>query len=718
MKRLFILLQLSTFILSLFIPNNKIVAQWVHLNGPEGATVNSLVVRGNIIYAGTYGGVYQSINGGFFWDEKNNGLPKGVSILSLGVKDTVIFAGSLGKGIFRSTNFGSSWDSVNNGLPTRHDWINSLVIIGDTIYAGIYTGNYGLVYFSSDNGSSWNSISNGLPEFGFMNALAAGNNRLYAATSYGIYLLSPDSSKWTPVNNGIEDKYFQSIFAKGDTLYAGTSYGGKGIYRSLDRGNSWKLLETGLKETFVYSLAIKGSTIIAATSEYGIVLSTDNGQSWNPSNKGLLDLSIRTLAVKGDIILAGTSGSGAFISTDNGSSWKSSSKGFTNSSVNAMLLRGDTLFAALKTGVFFSTDNGDSWLSSNNGLDSTSVVSFAFLGNKIFALTKRGIYISSNNGSSWAAYNNGLQASIYNCIAAKGNYIFTGTDNGIYISTEKDSIWKSANKGMRTQLDSILSVSALTYYGNMVFAGASGITTGGGIFLSTDYGANWINGDEKIGMGTKIHIRSFAVAKEKIFTAYTYGQLYHPVVALTSDSGKSWTDISKGIPPYTETQKFHVIADSLYAITDYGTFSFSFDSLAWINAGQDFPGELLSSAYNNKYAFAGINGLGIWRKTLKATSIEIKDNSTKDLSIFALGQNYPNPFNSSTFITYSIPSYTNVELKLFDILGREILTLINQWQEKGKYKILFDASFLSSGVYIYVLKAGSFRESKKLILLR
>lgn len=718
MKKLFILLQLLTFILTLFIPNNKTVAQWVHLNGPQGATVNFLTVSRNIIYAGTYGGVYQSINGGSFWDEKNKGLPKGVSIISLAANDTVIFAGSLEEGIFRSINFGSSWDSVNNGLPTKHDWINSLVFIGDTIYAGIYTGNYGLVYFSSDNGSSWNSISNGLPEYGFMNSLAVGNNSLFAATSDGIYRLLPDSSKWMPINNGIEDKYFQSILAKGDTLYAGTSYGGKGIYRSLDGGNSWKLLETGLKETFVYDLVIKDSTIIAATSEYGIVLSTDNGQTWNPSNKGLLELSIKTLAINGDNILAGTSGSGIFISTDNGQSWKSSSKGFTNSSVNAMLLRGDTLFAALKTGVFSSTDSGDSWISSNNGLDSTSVISFALIGSKIFALTKRGIYISSNNGISWTAHNSGLQASFYNCIAAIGNYIFVGTDNGIFISTDKDSIWKSANKGMRTHLDSILSVSALTSYGNMVFAGASGITTGGGIFLSTDYGANWINADEKIGMGTKINIRSFAVAKEKIFIAYTFGQLYHPVVALSSDSGKSWTGISKGIPPYTETQKFHIIADSLYALTDYGTFSFSFDSLAWVNADRDFPGEILSSAYNDKYAFAGINGLGIWRKTVKATSIKIKDKGTEGFGTLSLSQNYPNPFNGSTLITYSIPSYASVELKVFDILGREILTLINQWQGKGEYKVLLDASFLSSGVYFYVLRAGPFRESKKLILLR
>jgi photosystem II stability/assembly factor-like uncharacterized protein len=486
----------------------------------------------------------------------------------------------------------------------------------------------------------------------------------------------------------------------------------------LDGGNSWMLLETNLKETFVYALAMKDSTVIAATSEFGIILSTDNGQTWNPSNNGLLELSINTLAVKDSIIVAGSSRSGVFISTDNGSNWKSSSKGFTNASIDAMISKGDTLFAVLKSGVFSSTDNGNNWQSSNNGLDSISVKSFALTGNKIFALTKKGIYISSNNGSSWEEHNNGLQASFYNCITSIGNYIYVGTGNGIFISTDNDSIWRSANKGMRTNLDSTLSVTALVSYGNMVFAGASGLTSGGGIFFSTDYGENWINADETIGIGTKIRIRSLAVVKDKIFAAYTFGQLYHPVIILSADSGKSWSSISKGIPPYTETQKFHVIADSLYALTDYGLYSFSFDSTSWVNADKDFPGELLSSAYNDKYAFAEINGLGIWRKTFKATSIGISDKGKQHLSTFSLGQNYPNPFNLSTLITYSIPYYTNVELKVFDILGREIVTLINQWQEKGEYRIFFDASSLSSGVYIYVIKAGSFRESKKLILLR
>ncbi len=86
--------------------------------------------------------------------------------------------------------------------------------------------------------------------------------------------------------------------------------------------------------------------------------------------------------------------------------------------------------------------------------------------------------------------------------------------------------------------------------------------------------------------------------------------------------------------------------------------------------------------------------------------------------MFSLSQNYPNPFNPTTVINYSIPEVTNVKLKVFDMLGREIKTLVNKEQNAGNYNIQFDASNLSSGVYFYRIEAGSFVASKKLLLLK
>lgn len=85
---------------------------------------------------------------------------------------------------------------------------------------------------------------------------------------------------------------------------------------------------------------------------------------------------------------------------------------------------------------------------------------------------------------------------------------------------------------------------------------------------------------------------------------------------------------------------------------------------------------------------------------------------------YRLGQNYPNPFNPATSIVYSIPEKSMVHLKVFDILGREVSTLVNETKDSGKYKVQFEASHLPSGVYIYTIEAGSFRDSKKLMLIK
>ena len=85
---------------------------------------------------------------------------------------------------------------------------------------------------------------------------------------------------------------------------------------------------------------------------------------------------------------------------------------------------------------------------------------------------------------------------------------------------------------------------------------------------------------------------------------------------------------------------------------------------------------------------------------------------------FYLSQNYPNPFNPSTKITYSVASLSNVILKVYDILGREVLTLVNEEKPAGRYEVSFNASSLASGVYFYQIKAGSFVQTKKLMLLK
>ncbi len=98
----------------------------------------------------------------------------------------------------------------------------------------------------------------------------------------------------------------------------------------------------------------------------------------------------------------------------------------------------------------------------------------------------------------------------------------------------------------------------------------------------------------------------------------------------------------------------------------------------------------------------------------------ITDVSNKELEIkdYTLLQNYPNPFNPSTVISYSLPQSDFVQLKVYDMLGREVAVLVNKEQKNGTYEVQFNASNIYSGVYFYRLQSGGFEETKKLVLLR
>jgi len=85
---------------------------------------------------------------------------------------------------------------------------------------------------------------------------------------------------------------------------------------------------------------------------------------------------------------------------------------------------------------------------------------------------------------------------------------------------------------------------------------------------------------------------------------------------------------------------------------------------------------------------------------------------------FILEQNYPNPFNPSTMISYQLPVSSEITLKVYDILGNEITTLVNEYKPLGRYEVEFNAAVFPSGVYFYQLKAGEFISTKKMILLK
>ncbi|GIV45299.1 MAG: hypothetical protein KatS3mg036_0117 [Ignavibacterium sp.] len=129
--------------------------------------------------------------------------------------------------------------------------------------------------------------------------------------------------------------------------------------------------------------------------------------------------------------------------------------------------------------------------------------------------------------------------------------------------------------------------------------------------------------------------------------------------------------------------------------------------------------------YQNKFYILG----GVNENTAAVNIVEYIMDQPTDVEMnfevpgeFLLAQNYPNPFNPSTKIRFVIPNVgselAQTVLKVYDILGNEVATLVNEEKPAGVYEVEFDARNLSSGIYFYKLSSGSFTETKKMILLR
>jgi hypothetical protein len=104
--------------------------------------------------------------------------------------------------------------------------------------------------------------------------------------------------------------------------------------------------------------------------------------------------------------------------------------------------------------------------------------------------------------------------------------------------------------------------------------------------------------------------------------------------------------------------------------------------------------------------------------SIVAVSVDNEENKIIVPNIFELSQNFPNPFNPITTISYSIPSEGKVELLVYDILGREIQTLVNEIKTQGQYEIIFDGKDLSTGVYFYRLNFDGYSSVKKMLIIK
>lgn len=153
------------------------------------------------------------------------------------------------------------------------------------------------------------------------------------------------------------------------------------------------------------------------------------------------------------------------------------------------------------------------------------------------------------------------------------------------------------------------------------------------------------------------------------------------------------------------------------SVTVCTQFAFAIGKI--VNSGQSFYFRIYpwytGAASNSKYVYTQ---LAVIKGTTKAAATGIQNEKGSIPMEMRLDQNYPNPFNPTTAISYQLAVNSYVTLKIYDVLGKEVATLVSGRLEAGSYQTTFDASHLSSGVYLYQLRAGEYVQTRKMALMK
>jgi photosystem II stability/assembly factor-like uncharacterized protein len=374
--------------------------------------------------------------------------------------------------------------------------------------------------------------------------------------------------------------------------------------------------------------------------------------------------------------------------------------------------RDDVIFAGDDAVLYTSKDNGDNWhLVADWSTVAVEIVSIVFNDSgHIYVGTfgGNGVYRSTNGGGDWLSSNFQLPGVNTVAVGYDGD-IIAGTMTGVWISTDGGNEWELRDNGF-PEPTIILSafVDDLNYYFVGTYSGQDAI------YKSTDLGMSWI------ASGPPLYwFAIISSINSSINTLFASG-LDNPLIYRSTNNGDSWEYFSNGLP-FTSSD-FVVISNNMDHLftgsSSFGVYKSIDNGETWtdFNSGL-FNDNILSLGINSKgILFAGTSSDGVFRTVQSTTSVEILSETIPTRNF--LLQNYPNPFNPSTTINYTIKKSGNVALKVYGVLGNEIITLVNEEKPVGKYEVEFNAATLSSGLYFYKLTSGEFSSAKKMILIK
>jgi len=661
--------------------------------------------------------------------------------------------------IGKTTNGGASWFRLNvpqlNRRPNAVEFIN--------VNTGFVAGSNGLMLRTTNAGSTWDSISVAPYAAELNDVEFIGSDTGYAC---GINTTAAPGTILKTVNGGLTWTINTVIRSTREAIYAYSNQlvitvGASGVVtRTTNGGATWDSLRFGTLA--LYSIdAVGFSKMYMTGSSQVVYVSTDRGANFTLAfDNGASPLYEVDFVDSLRGVIVGS----------NGVNYRTTNGGTTWDSTDVSQFSAQVLFTCLyksPTEIFAAGGQGNILRSTNSGVSydyvesSTRIHSIDFAdANNGVAVGWRGTVLKTTNGGVNWSYIKAIQGfELYDVKTFSSNVFYACGGNGQFYKTT-DGGNTFSNTSIGTTANTLKTMWWFNQNEGYVcgFDGNVAYTTNAGASFTTQYSFGTANNDiediffinnttgyvtgqlgklakttdrltwDSSGIDGPVNSTIWEMSWTSANTGYA-GSL-HGCIYKTTNGAVSWTlqndttglrnlDVID-IEVLNDTSRGYAVSEGgkLYSLVNanswktYTTYINPFNGSETDLWGLDFVTNTPATASG---FICGYEGALLKINVTPMTDLTVNNSLVND---YNLKQNYPNPFNPSTTISFDLPKDDFVKIKIYDLTGRLISTLINTQLNKGSYSVNFNAGNLSSGVYFYILETTDFKDTKQMLLLK
>ncbi len=707
-------------------------------------TFNQLYFSSDLVgyVAGTSGTLQKTTDGGNTWAAIVTGVTTALNDVWASTDgQTILLATTVGN-VRRSTDGGTTWANVSTGASFT---VQKITVNGNNVLVGgTAVGTATQVRLSTDLGATWALKNTGITASTVVWDIDYVNGAWYVTgNSFDIFKSTDDGTTWTNIavlnpSQPWTSTYYATVFSpSGDSL---VTVGGFGLIQSKLGASATPTAHTALAKPGAWwdtwssgpsgTVIAVGAPTVANSVFDQIARSTNGGTTWS-----LIPFSTTSTATFYSIdmvdnnlgFISGTN-SAIYKTTNGGATWDSLAStglpaGATFRKIDFVNATTGWVFASspstLTNFIYKTTDGGATWTGQSNGLSAVSngqmYGAYMINANEGYGISYQPIpYKTTDGGTTWTPQTlvDAFGGFLYDIkMVDINNGYAVGSSGRMYKTTNGGTLWDTVSVPTRSYSFNSMEMISPT---SIAIFGSTGTN-----FITTDAGLTWMTKNTSAATLQGSHWSYDAgTSTYALFTVGTNGAILKntlsivPVELAAFSASVSGNDVSLSWTTATELNNQGFQIERKDANGNWSEVAFvkgngtkvSVTNYSFIDKG------VKEGKYSYRLKQIDFDGSSSFSNLVE---VEVGTPMT-----FALDQNYPNPFNPSTTISYRIPEAAAVTMRIFDVTGTEVATIVNTKQDAGSYTVNFDMTNFASGMYIYKIEAGNYSAVKKMMLMK